>query len=280
MEEKHLKPLYAAVLRLLRPLARILLRNGISYCTFADLAKWTFVDVATKEFAIKDRKQSTSRVSVITGLSRREVMRVRKLPRPDISESIEKHNRAARVIAAWRREPEFLNIEGKPASLPMEGNGATFNDLVKRFSGNVPSRAVLDELIHVGAVDLSTDDNVTLLTRAYIPKDYDSHKINILGTDVKHLLSTINHNLQPHITDPLFQRKVSYDNLPDEVLEKFHKQFNKKAQNLLESADKWLAQYDRDVTPSIEGTGRNQAGFGIFFFQKPSSEEDITVPKI
>jgi hypothetical protein len=274
MEEKHLKPLYAAVLKLLRPLARILLRNGISYGTFADLAKWIFVDVATKEFAIKDRKQSTSRVSVITGLSRREVMRVRKLPRPDISESIEKHNRAARVIAAWRREPEFLDAEGKPAPLPMEGDGATFSDLVKRFSGNVPSRAVLDELMHVGSVDLSTDDTVRLLTRAYIPKGYDSHKINILGTDVKHLLSTINHNLQPNITDPLFQRKVSYDNLPDEVLEKFHNQFNKKAQNLLESADKWLAQYDRDVTPSIEGTGRNQAGFGIFFFQKPYSEED------
>ena len=274
MEEKHLKPLYAAVLKLLRPLARILLRNGISYGTFADLAKWIFVDVATKEFAIKDRKQSTSRVSVITGLSRREVMRVRKLPRPDISESIEKHNRAARVIAAWRREPEFLDAEGKPAPLPMEGDGATFSDLVKRFSGNVPSRAVLDELMHVGSVDLSTDDTVRLLTRAYIPKGYDSHKINILGTDVKHLLSTINHNLQSNITDPLFQRKVSYDNLPDEVLEKFHNQFNKKAQNLLESADKWLAQYDRDVTPSIEGTGRNQAGFGIFFFQKPYSEED------
>jgi hypothetical protein len=274
MEEKHLKPLYAAVLRLLRPLARILLRNGISYGTFADLAKWTFVDVATKEFAIKNRKQSTSRVSVITGLSRREVMRVRKLPRPDISESIEKHNRAARVIAAWRREPEFLDAEGQPAPLPMEGQGATFSELVKNFSGNVPPRAVLDELIHVGAVELSADDSVTLLTRAYIPRDYDSHKINILGTDVKYLLSTINHNLHPDQTTPLFQRKVSYDNLPDKVLEKFHNQFSQKAQNLLESADEWLAQYDRDVTPSVEGTGRNQAGFGIFFFQEPYSEEE------
>ncbi len=156
----------------------------------------------------------------------------------------------------------------------MEGDGATFSELVKNFSGNVPPRAVLDELMHVGAVELSAGDSVTLLTRAYIPKDYDSHKINILGTDVKHLLSTINHNLRPDVTDPIFQRKVSYDNLPDEVLEKFHKQFNKKAQNLLESADKWLAQHDRDATPSVKGTGRNQAGFGIFFFQKPYSEED------
>ncbi len=275
MEKKHLKPLYTAIIKLLRPLAKILLRNGVSYGTFADLAKWVFVDVATKEFVIKNRKQSTSRISVITGLSRREVMRVRKLPKPDITDSIEKHNRAARVIAAWRRESEFLDTDGKPAPLPLDGDGTTFSELVKRFSGNMPPRAVLDELINVEAVSESFEDNtVTLLTRAYIPKNYDSHKINILGTDVKHLLSTINHNLQPGLMKPIFQRKVSYDNLPDEILEKFHNQFNKKAQDLLESADKWLAMHDRDVTPSVKGVGRNQAGFGIFFFQKPYSDED------
>ena len=251
MDENHLKPLYAAILRLLRPLAKILLRNGISYGTFADLAKWVFVEVATKDFAIKDRKQSTSRISVITGLSRREVMRVRKLQRPDITESIEKHNRAARVIAAWRREHDFLKADGKPSILPFEGQGTTFSELVKRFSGNVPPRAVLDELLNVGAVKQLPESKVCLLSRAYIPKDYDSHQITILGTDVKHLLTTINHNLKPDISEPIFQRKVAYDNLPDEVLEKFHKQFNKKAQNLLESADNWLARHDRDVTPSV-----------------------------
>ena len=238
------------------------------------LSKWIFVDVAAKEFGLKDRKQSTSRVSVITGLSRREVMRVRKLQRPDITESIEKHNRASRVIAAWRREPAFHDTDGKPAALQMDGKGATFSALVKRFSGNVPARAVLDELIHVGAVKLSAGGMVSLLARAYIPRDYDAHKINILGTDVQHLLATINHNLLPDQSNPLFQRKVSYDNLPDEVLEEFHGKFSQKAQNLLESADNWLARHDRDVTPSVKGKGRNLAGFGIFFFQKPYAEED------
>ena len=275
MEEQYLKPLYAAIIKLLRPLVQILLRNGVSYGTFADLSKWVFVDVATKEFTLANRKQSTSRVSVITGLSRREVTRVRKLPQPDITDSTEKHNRAARVIAAWRREPEFLDVNNKPLPLPMEGEGATFSGLVKRFSGNVPPRAVLDELVNVGTVsELTADNTVSLLTRAYIPKNHDAHKINILGTDVRHLLATINHNLQPGQAGPIFQRKVSYDNLPDGVQEKFHNLFSKKAQKLLESADKWLAEHDRDVTPSVKGPGRNQAGVGIFFFQKPYSEED------
>lgn len=274
MNGKHIKSLYAAILKLLRPLVRILLRNGVSYGTFADLTKWTFVDVASKDFALKGRKQSTSRISVITGLSRREVMRVRKLPRPDIIESTEKHNRAARVIAGWRREAEFLNAQGKPAPLPMDGQAAAFSGLVKRFSGNVPPRAVLDELINAGMVELLPDDRIRLLERAYIPKNLDSHKINILGTDVKHLLSTINHNLQPGVSEPLFQRKVSYDNLPEEILEKFHQLFSKKSQNLLENADKWLARHDRDATPSVKGAGRSRAGLGIFIFQEPYSDEE------
>jgi hypothetical protein len=274
MGEKQLKPLYAAILRLLRPLARILLRNGVSFSTFSDLAKWVYVDVAAKEFGIEGRKQSTSRVSVITGLSRREVMRVRKLPRPDITASTERHNRAARVIAAWRRESDFLDADGKPAPLPMEGCGETFSELIKRFSGNVPPRAVLDELINVGAVERREDGSVCLLTRAYIPKSLDAHKLNILGTDVQHLISTIDHNLDPGPAAPIFQRKVAYDNLPDDVLPKFRKLFARRAQSLLESADRWLAMRDRDINPAVEGSGRNRAGFGIFFFEESNLEEE------
>jgi hypothetical protein len=274
MNETHQKPLVAAVLKLLRPLARILLRNGVSFSTFSDLAKWIYVDVAAREFGIEGRKQSTSRVSVITGLSRREVMRVRKLPRPDVTASTERHNRAARVIAAWRRESDFLDAEGKPALLPMEGRGATFSELVKRFSGNVPPRAILDELIHVGAVERRKDGKIALITRAYIPRNIDAHKLNILGTDVQHLVSTIDHNLKSETTEPLFQRKVSYDNLPDDVLPAFRKLFTKRAQAMLESADRWLAQRDRDVTPTVKGRGSNRAGFGIFFFEESNSEKE------
>jgi len=273
MNEKQLRPLYAAILRLLRPLARILLRNGVSFSTFSDLAKWVYIDVAAKEFGIEGRKQSTSRVSVITGLSRREVMRVRKLPKPDITAGTERHNRAARVIAAWRRESDFLDAECKPAALPMEGKGATFSELVKRFSGNMPPRAVLDELINVGAVELMEDGRVCLLTRAYIPKNLDAHKLNILGTDVQYLISTIDHNLNPASETQLFQRKVAYDNLPDDVLPQFHRLFGRRAQSLLESADRWLAQRDRDINSNVEGSGRNKAGFGIFFFEESNLEE-------
>lgn len=274
MNEAILKPLSAAVLRLFRPLVRVLLRNGVSYRTFADFAKWVYVDVATKEFGIEGRKQSTSRVSVITGLSRKEVKRVRELPRPDDTASVERYNRAARVIAAWRRESNFQDAEGNAAPLLLEGTGATFSELVKRFSGDVPVRAILDELIRIGAVERLEDGRVGLLVRAYVPESSDADKLHILGTDVGYLISTIDHNLQADPMGPVFQRKVAYDNLPDEALPEFRELSAKRAQALLEKLDRWLAQRDRDVTPTVRGTGRNRAGLGIYYFEEPYKEEE------
>ena len=274
MSEKNLKPLSAAALRLLRPLVRILLGNGMSYGTFSDLVKWVYVDVARKEFGIRGRKQSTSRVSVITGLSRKEVMRVQKLSGPDDHGKTEKYNRAARVLAAWRRESDFLDGKGKPAPLPIVGSGITFTELVKRFGGDVPVRATLDELVRVGAVEQMEDGTVCLRTRAYVPETSDAEKLQILGTDVGHLISTIDHNLKHDPKGVLFQRKVAYDNLPDDVLPEFRKLSAKRAQALLEGLDRWLAQRDRDVTPTVKGPGRNQAGLGIYYFEEVYPKEE------
>ncbi len=274
MNEEHQKPISAAVLKLLRPLVRILLKNGVSYRTFSDLGKWVYVDVASKEFGIKGRKQSTSRVSVITGLSRKEVLRVQQLERPDDRVSAERYNRAARVITAWRREHDFQNADGEPVPLSMSGPGISFGELVKRFSGDVPARAILDELMHIGAVEQLKDGRIRLLVQAYIPKTSDRDKLHILGTDVGHLISTIGQNLNPGAIGPFFQRKVEYDNLPKQVLPPLRELSAKKGQILLETLDQWLAQHDRDVNTAVEGTGRHRAGVGVYYFEEPYSEKE------
>lgn len=274
MSTNHLKSLSFAVLRLLRPLVRILLRNGMSYGTFADLTRWVYVDVAMQEFTIKGRKQSTSRVAVLTGLSRKEVKRLQGIERPDDKAQDEKYNRAARIIAAWRREPEFKNADGEPSTLSISGPWSTFSDIVRRFSGDVPVRAVLDELLRIGAVQQLDNGNIALVKKAYVPEKSEVDKIHILGTDVGHLLGTIDHNLNPVHTEARFQRKVAYDNLPAEALPAFKKISFKKAQKLLEQLDGWLAENDRDVNPSVEGTGRHMAGLGIYYFEEPYPEEE------
>lgn len=264
----------SAVTKVLRPLVRILLRNNVPYGAFADLAKKVYVDVATEEFALPGRKQSTSRVSILTGFSRKEVQRVRRTQEASDTEFVERYNRAARVISGWVRDERFQDQRRRPAPLRVEGGGASFNRLVKLFSGDVPARAVLDELLRVGAVERMDDGRVRLLTRAYVPGAGEEDKISILGTDVSSLLSTIDHNLRCPPEEARFQRKVAYDNLPVEAVPEFRRLSGEMGQKLLEKLDAWLSAHDRDVNPKVTGTGRFESGIGIYYFENEVKEEE------
>jgi len=270
-DAKH--ALLAAVLKLLQPLIRILLRNGIPFGTFADLAKHVYVKIAMEEFGLPNRKQTASRVSIITGLTRKEVSRIQGLSEIENEETIERYNRAARVVSGWVRDNRFLDSSGQPAVLPVEGNGVSFSELVRHFSGDMPVRAVLDELDRVGVIDHLPDGRIRLLSRAYIPVTGEVDKLGILGTDVRDLICTIDNNITREADQRLLQRKVSYDNLPAEILPELRQLSAQKGQVLLEELDSWLSQHDRDNNPSVSGTGRHRAGIGIYYFEEDSTEE-------
>jgi len=270
MDSSINKTLNNAILRLLRPLVQVLLRNGISYHVLADLVRWVYVDVAFKSFGIPGRKQTTSsRVSVITGLSRKEVQRLRELEIPVDEDTPERYNRATRVIGGWIRDPLFFHKDNNTLDLPLEGV-VSFTSLVKKYSGDMPVRAVLDELLNIGAVAMLEDGAIKLMTRAYLPGADEKAKLDILGTDVADLISTINHNLDARSVQPFFQRKVSYDNIPEEFLEQFKSLSSAESQTLLEKLSTWLAARDRDINPRMGGSGRKRVGVGIYYF-----EEDI-----
>lgn len=267
------KALSSAVLRLLRPLVRLLLRNGVSYSAFADLAKWVYVDVANKEFGVAGRKQTDSRISVITGLTRKEAARIKGIVTPDDATAVEQYHRAARVIGGWLRDARFLNKAGRPASLSFDGEEASFSELVRSYSGDIPPRAVLDELLRVGAVERRKNGTLQLVTAGYVPNGSTADQLHILGSDVALLIETIDHNLTPDQHQPYFQRKVAYDNLPIEAIAPLRALTEGKAQSLLEEVNRYLAQYDRDTNPATQGSGRKHAGVGIFYFEQDVHEE-------
>lgn len=258
-----------AILRLMRPLVRVLLRNGVSFHGFADLAKRVYVEVASQEdLTIPGRKPTVSRVAVLTGLTRKEVQRISALPGTPDPEAGERYNRAARVVSGWVRDPDFTDPDGEPLALTPDEGARSFAELVRRYSGDVPPRAVLDELLRVGTVERGEDGRIRLFARSYIPRTSDADKFAILGTDVSDLIATIDHNMRQGAADPRFQRKVMYDNLPAEVIPKFRKLGAARAQALLEQLDKWLSQHDRDVQKTVEGSGRMRAGIGIYYFEE------------
>src|SRR4030066_143455 len=261
MKAQVSQALSAAVTTLLRPLVRLLLRDGVPYRTFSDLAKRVYVDGATEEVGIPGRKQSKSRVSILTGLSRKEVLRVKRLPGPDDMGASQRYNRAVRVISGWVRDRIFTNESGDPVDLPFEGGNASFKRLVRLYSGDAPARAILDELLRVGSVERTAEGKIHLFDRSYVPKKSEIEKIGILGTDAADLVSTIEHNIRRTDT-PFFQRKVCYDNLPCEALPQLKKMAGKKSQVLLAPLDRGVSKRDRDFTRQVGGTGGKRAGCG------------------
>jgi hypothetical protein len=256
-----------AVLRILHALARLLLRHGMPLRTFVALAKRAYVNIALREFGIPGRRPSMSRAALLTGLTRKEVQRLADAPEELGGESYAAHSRAARVVAGWVRDKAFQDAEGEPRDLEIDTGTGTFADLVRRYGGDVPPRAVLDELMRVGAVARIPDDRVRLNARVYIPRASEAGKLMILGADVSYLINTIDHNLQEGHT-PRFQRKVMYDNLPVEAMQEFRELAERHSQELVELLDAWLARHDRDANPAVRGSGRVRAGVGIFAFEE------------
>ena len=265
------------VYRVLRALVRVALRFGMPFKQFEALVKQAYVDIAMQEYTLPGRKQTDSRIAVITGLSRKEVRELSAQPEERKIFSVVHYNRAALVLNAWLRDEAYLDGTGKPLALPFDGEGATFTELAKKYGGDIPVRAILDELLRSGAIVRNGQGALQVARQAYVPVNSEEaliDKLGIIGTDVAMLLETIIHNLE-HVDEPdkmYFQRKVAYDNLPAEALPVLQAMVAEDGQALLEALNKVLAKMDRDVNPLVSGSGRYHAGVGVYLFKHDLSD--------
>ena len=270
MTESAGNALSSALLTLLRPLVRILLRNGIAFGTFAELAKKTYVDVAFEEFSVPGKKQTISRVSVLTGLTRKETRRLHDLEGPDDLGAHQRYNRAVRVISGWVNDPRYHDNRGKPANLALEGASGSFADLVRRYSGDMPTQAMLEVLLSAGSV-ARDGDRVQLVRHAYVPGQDPVDKIHILGTDVAELAGTIDHNLTAEPAALRLQRKVSNDRVDPQALAAFRALAAGRAQALLEELDRWLAEHETQDNDTTRG---RYVSLGIYYYEQNNTEEN------
>jgi hypothetical protein len=234
--------LRAAILRLLRPLAAVLLRHGMPYGVFAELARKAYVEEAFAQ-AGAGKRPTVSSVSALTGLTRKETKRLRELDIVEQEGSSQRYSRAIRVVSGWTSDPRFLTANGEPAVLPMDGAPVSFATLVKEFSGDIPPAAMLSVLEASGTVTVG-GSGVTLRERAYLPSSTPLDKIAILGTDVAELIGTIGHNLTAEPEKRLFQRKVSNVLVHPDAVPAFRELSNRKSQELLEEYHRWLTQHE------------------------------------
>jgi len=204
------------------------------------------------------------------------VQRLLQTATPDDAAASEHHNRAARVLTAWVREPDFHDSTGQPRPLEVDGEQG-FAALVRRHSGDMPTRAVLDELLRVGAVERQADGRIALLARGYVPRCGAPEMLGVLGTDVADLIDTIDHNLHRASEEgqsPRFQRKVMYRDVPAHALPAFRALSAERAQALLEQLDRWLHDACRQHPADTAQAPGARVGLGIYCFEETFAGSD------
>jgi hypothetical protein len=196
MQDDIQRQILGAFLIALRPIARILLRFGIGFREFAELAKTAFVDVASKDYGLRGRPTNISRVAVMTGLTRKEVRRIREKIEQGDEFVVVKSTPLSAILHRWHAEDEFLDSSGRPARLPFSGEKGSFSSLVKRFGGDIPPGAMRTELKRVGAIR-EENGQLKVVSRTLHPSGMHDKLITAIVHGLYPLTATIAHNLDP-----------------------------------------------------------------------------------
>lgn len=258
-----------AARRILRPIVRLLLRHGVTFTTFTQLAKRVYYQVASEEFALPDRKQSDSRVALITGLTRRDVAALRERAEAEPLPALDA-NLATRLINLWVTDPEYLTDAGSPMPLPLEtrrGGGPSFAKLAREVGGDIPPRALLDELARVHCIEIQPTRTVRLLERSYIPASDSSERVEMMGEDVSEFAEVIAHNLEAPRHEALLQQKVVYDHIGEEGLPALRGDLRRLGETFLRRVNRLVSSYDRDRNPRAPGGARKRVALGVYYSQ-------------
>ena len=205
-----------ALRKVLRPLVKFMVANQITYTYLSNILKAIYVDVAEKDFPVAGKKQTDSRINLLTGVHRKDVKRLRA--EPDSQDSRPANiSIGSQLVARWVGDKSLLNSDNSPRKLPLqddnEFSNKSFEGLVTNIAkGDIRPRVVLDELMRLDMVELDSDHNVILKTKAFTPNRGQEEKLFFFGKNIQDHLCAGVHNLSGE-QPPFFDRSVYYDEL-------------------------------------------------------------------
>lgn len=266
------RALITALRRLLRPLVRLLVDHRITFPILSGLLKEIYVDVADREFALEDRRQTTTRVHLLTGVHRKDVKRLRE-EGPGADVAPQTASLGALLVARWMGETAYRDDAGQPLPLPRlasRGGRVSFEALVESVSKDVRPRAILDEWLRLGVARLDEEDRVVLYARAFVPEKGFSEKAHFFGRNLADHAAAGVHNLRGQ-SPTLPDRSVYYDGLsPESVAELRELAERLGTDALLAVNERALALQRRDAKAAPDG----RMNFGIYFYEARESDED------
>ena len=218
---------------------------------------------------IHGKKQTLSRIAIITGLTRKEVARVAESLRRGDHETRTHADRVSSVLNGWYQDPDFNGPYGIPRELTFDKEHTNITELVRRYSGDMPARAMLEEILRVGAVEEIPGGYFRVLSRSYIPLKIDPSIMEFMGQALRDLAETLDFNVNPETKNPLFERRVwtltgiRQEQGPefDDVVRRFGLQFIDRLENWFD-----IHQVDEPTKDTIK------VGVGIYMFADEHKE--------
>lgn len=270
------RSLAAAVRRMLRPLVKLLLHYSVQYPAFANLLKLTYVEMATA-MPVDGKPQTDSRVSLLTGIHRLDVKRLRNEivtgnDGPPMSVSL-----GAQIVARWTAHVEFLDNKGRPLPLhrlASKGGAMSFESLVRSVSKDIRPRVVLDEWLRLGIAEIDNLDRVVLVTDAFVPSHGLDEKLFYLGKNVHDHLDACAHNLSQPNEPPLLERSVYYDRLSKDstlILSAYARQLSSQVMQSFSKKAMELQEHDHQ-----DADAHFRVTYGQYFNQANELEESGT----
>ncbi len=236
---------------LLRPVARLLVASGYRFADAAERLKLAYVAAAT---ARAGARATDSRISVMTGLQRRDIARLRaeaEEPRQDAAQPL------ARVIFVWRTDPRYAGHD-----LPRSGEEGSFDALVRSLRRDVHPRSVLDELVAVGAVSLQEGDRVRLEQDSFQPAAGSAAQLDYLAANAGDMLGAAVANAGAAGQAPYFERAAHFNRLAPAAVAELDALFRQQQMDLLRK----IAARAQHLQQTAPGTCRFRAG-GYFYHE-------------
>jgi hypothetical protein len=202
--------LLRALARLLRPLVRLLIRSGVTFPAMADLLRNLYVEVARNELLTEPRARTDSRVSLLTGVHRKEIRRQRT---PETDPEPRALTLSSQVIARWLGTPGLVDSAGRPLPLRRVGAAPSFEALVTAVTTDVRPRALLDEWVDAGIAAVDPQGLVRLEQGAFLPRGGGQEQLFYFARNLHDHIAAASANVAAPGAPPFLDRSVHYDRL-------------------------------------------------------------------
>lgn len=276
MQDTIQRQILNALLQVLRPLARALLRAGIGYREFAEISKAAFVDIATQDYGLRGRPTNISRVAVMTGLTRKEVRRLRDKSAAGEETIVLRSAPMAIILHRWFTEDNFTDEHGLPLALPFESSDGSpsFSGLVRRFGGDVPPGAMRTELKRIKAVNEDSSGLLVAQKRAVSGLNVHEKLITGLAGILYPAALTMAHNTDlDNEGDLWIQRYAVTKCVRSDDVRRIKRISSDRLIEFTESIDDLFAAYETLYDENDnESSSAKAIGVGVFYFEEERSK--------